>query len=353
MFEHSIKVCGGIAISVGLFFAFSEDVEAWTPCMPICDYACTAPSAISMSMSALSSHLKLSKAILSNIDAIASLSSSMAERNATISLQETFSSRRRISAYDATTFKVSSSLQINATENDVDTNNQIVQHDVLSMNKKNNSIAKNATDLVGQSKNDSLLAALSASETINQNDDLMTEFLLASDLLQVDNNQQSATDEFREKLGLLADISHEIPNPFVTDDVDASFFIDYQKELLLLFNYQNGAPKNIYEAIGQVKNRLILNALNMDILQNVSFESNGHVESLTMQARYTNARAKAESYKRLMLEKDALISLDSQTNGSLLLTNVIIKSQKNMLLNEILKVKKQKNMLLALSMNSN
>lgn len=344
---------GGLAIGVGLYFSFNEDVEAWTPCMPICDYACTAPAAINMAMSSLNSHLELSDAILSNIDAIASLTSSIVERNATISSQEALGSRKRISAYDATSFKVTSSLKVNATESDINTNNQIVQRDVLSFNMKNNSTAQSKMQIVDKSKNHGLLAALSASEIIKQNDNLMNELLLASDLLLVDSNNNLVTDEFREKLGLLSDISHDIPNPFVTEEVDASFYIDYQKQLLLLFNYHNGSPKNIYEAIRRVKSRLILNALNFDILQNVSFESSGDVEGQTMQLTYTNARAKADSYKRLMLEKEALLSLDVQTNGSLLLTNILIKSQKNMLLNEILQVKKQKNMLMALSMNIN
>jgi hypothetical protein len=347
---HSIKLGIGITAGLVLYLVNSDKAEAWTPCMPICDFACTAPAAINLSMQFLSSHLDLSQALMENINSISSLSSSMANRNASISVQESKSNLTRISAYDGIASKVSLTLQMNDIEKDFIQNNHLMQVEKLSKNWKAAEDAVHKTETMGKMKNDSLLNSMAASQTIGRNSDLMDDLLLGSDLFIQENNSFDDINEFREKSGLLADISHEAPNPFVTDEVDISFFMEYQKQLILLFNHNKGEPKDIYDATERLKSRLILNIMNFDILHNTSFESDGSIESLTMQSNATVARAKADLYRRLMLDKHALTSLETQTNGSLQLTNVIVKSQKNLLLQEILKVKKQKNMLLGLTM---
>ena len=302
-------------------------------------------------MEFLSSHLDLSAELLSNIEAISNLTTSMVNRNSSISARETLNNTSRITAFDAATAKTSLSLQKSGAEMDFLNNNHITQLGKLSHNDKKKEDAAHLTEAMAKRDADSLISALAASETIRENSNLMDDFLLASDVFLKENNSYDDIDEFREKVGLFSDIEHDFPNPFVTDEVDMDFFMDYQKQLTLLFNHNSGEAKNIYDALSRMKIRLILNSLNIDILQNASFESNGSIEALTMQPYVTVSRAKADIYRRLMIDKAALTALDTQTTGSLLLTNVIIKSQKNLLLQEILKVKKQKNMLLALTMS--
>jgi uncharacterized protein (UPF0333 family) len=350
LFAHSIKASVLAAIGVTIYFASSENAEAWTPCMPICDFACTAPSAISMSMQVLSSHLELSKELMSNIEEISSLSKSIVDRNGTISAQETLNNTSRITALDGVSSKLTLALQLNGVEKEYQTNNHITQLDKLSLNGKKENDAREKLNAISKLDTDSLLNSLAASETIKANSKLMDDFLIASDQFQMENSGYLTSDEFREKSGLLSDLSHDFPNPFVTEVVDMDFYMDYQKQITLLYNHQGGLPENINEATRRVRSRLIINSLNLDILQNASFQSDGSIESLTMQTNATVSRAKAESYRRLMYDKQALTSLEKQTKGSLLLTNVIVKSQKNLLLQEILKTKKQKNMLIALSM---
>lgn len=350
MFAHSIKLGVATALGLTVLFASMDKAEAWTPCMPICDFACTAPAAINMSLSVLSSHLDLSKELLANIDAIANLSSSMVNRNASISAQESLNNSNKITGYDAVSTKLATSMQLNAIENEMLKNNHIIQLDRLSTNNKKADDVANKIKVMGNRENDSLLTSLAASASMKTNSVLMDDLLLVADQIQTRNNGYKSVDGHREKAGLLSDLSHEIPNPFVTDEVDMAFYLDYQKQLLLLYNHQSDEPTSISDATDRIKKRLIINSLNLDILQNAAFEGDGLIEELTMQTNATIARSKAESYKRLMFEKHALTSLEKQTTSSLLLTNAIVKSQKNLLLHEILTVKKQKNMLIALTM---
>lgn len=350
MFAHSIKLGVATALGLTVLLASMDKAEAWTPCMPICDFACTAPAAISMSLSVLSSHLDLSKELLANIDAISNLSASMVNRNASISAQESLNTSIKITAFDAVSTKLSTSMQLNAIENEMLKNNHIIQLDRLSTSNKKADDVTNKIQVMGNRENYSLLTSLAASASMKKNSELMDDLLLVSDQIQTRNNGYKPADEHREKAGLLNELSLEIPNPFVTDEVDMDFYIEYQKQLVLLYNHQSGAPKTISEATDRIKKRLIINSLNLDMLQNASFEGDGSIEALTMHTNATIGRSKAESYKKLMFEKRALTSLERQTESSLLLTNTIVQSQKNLLLHEILTVKKQKNMLLALTM---
>jgi hypothetical protein len=350
LYAHLIKIGGVVAIGVAFFVVNTEKAEAWTPCMPICDFACTAPAAISMSLSVLASHLELSKELIANIEEISNLSTSLVDRNASISAQETLNTNAMLTALDAASTKISTSFQRNAMEREISKNNHSIQLERLHKNKIIGNNADQVSKAAGQGLTDALLTSLAASSTIKNNNDLMDDLLLVSDHLQNNSNDYEEKDEFREKIGLLSDISHDIPNPFISDEVDIQFYKDYQKQITLLYNHERGEPKSIIEANNRIKFRIIIQNLNLHILENTTFDSNGLIEGLTMQSKATVARSKADAYKRLMLDKEALTSLDKQTKGSLLLTKVIINSQKNLLLNEILKVKKQKNLLLSLSM---
>lgn len=348
MYAHLIKGFTLVALLFTIYLSNTNKAEAWTPCMPICDFLCTAPAALSMSLSSLASHLDLSKELLANINAINNLSTSLVERNASISAKETVNMTTKITALDGFSFKTTTTLARNAMESAISMDNHIQQLENLSNNVKEDMKSMQSINMLAKGQSDSYLTALAASSTIQKNVEIMDDLRIASDEVQFQNNRYDSHDEQREVVGLLSDISQEIPNPFVTDDVDMKFYMDYQKQLISLYNHEIGPPRTIEEATERIKKRLIIDALNLYIFENASFEGNGLIEDLTMSTLATVARAKADAYKKLMFEKDAIASIDTQTISTLMLTKIIVTSQKNLLLNEILKVKKQKNLLLAL-----
>lgn len=348
MFAHLIKGFTVALLILTISLSSTDKAEAWTPCMPICDFLCTAPAALSMALSSLSSQLELSKELLANIDEINSLSKSLVDRNASISAAETLNMSTKITALDAFSFKTSSALARNAMESAISVDNLSLQLGNLSNNVKDDIQSSETIDMLAKGQSDSYLSALAASPTIKKNVELMDDLRIVSDQVQFQNNRYDSHDEQREVAGLLSDIPSDIPNPFVTDDVDMDFYLDYQKQLISLYNHENGPARTIKEATSNIKKRLIIDALNLHVFENASFVGDGLIIDMTMNSLATVARAKSDAYKKLMFEKNAIASLENQTISSLMLTKVIVTSQKNLLLNEILKVKKQKNLLLAL-----
>lgn len=348
MYAHLIKGFTAVVLVLSIYLSSADKAEAWTPCMPICDFLCTAPAALSMALSSLSSQLDLSNELLANIDEINNLSKSLVDRNASISATETLNMSTKITALDGFSFKTSTALVRNAMERAINMDNHMQQLVNLSNNAKEDIKSMQSINMMAKGQSDSFLTSLAASSTIKKNVEVMDDLRIVSDQVQFENNSYVSHDEQREGVGLLSDISQEIPNPFVNEDVDMDFNLDYQKQLVSLYNHEKGPPKSIEEATGRIRKRLIIDALNVHIFENASFEGNGLIEDLTMNTRATVARAKADAYKKLMFDKKAITSIQNQTISTLMLTKIIVTSQKNLLLNEILKVKKQKNLLLAL-----
>jgi len=315
--------------------------------MPFCDTVCTSPAAVELSIATITKYTLMGLELSTNNTKIVELNTTIAENFAELSTVEQLSSQAFIRALDGVEKNISAQFEKMGIENTAK-----AEHfaNTLLVYKKELRVAdvalQNSMDTQISNVDFSNDAFLMSTELLlsNQEKERLRQKAHQHQLLSPSHIGSNNIATQRSAMMNSTDLTMD--NPFIENEIDKELWSEYQRYIALVFNF---TPQNsIIDVVGkreQLKRLFALNTLSTFMSENVFIPNS---ESLKL-SKYLGSNSISvkktlfNSYQKLLLDSNTQLQTKLSNEKTLLIIHNIQLAQRNMMLNELRKVKLMKN----------
>jgi hypothetical protein len=334
-----------------LLFSF-EEADTWEPCMPFCDTLCTAPAAVKLSISTVTKYTEMGLELAANSTKIMDLTTKSSEYFSVISTQEQLASQSYITALDGVEKKISTQIEMLGMANVAKTDYLATQ--VLQVKKEIRVVDRLLiNNKKGQIKSLAFAnnALLMSTEFIKNHDESENLRKKAYHTQRMIPSNLGTNNIIAQRTAMMNEVNLNSENPFIAIKLDKELWEEYQKYVALIYNFTpQDAITSLSSKRTQLKRLVALNALSGFMSENVSIPE---VDSKSL-SQYLGTKSLTvknvlfNSYQKHLLDVNTQLQTKVSNELSLLVIHNIQLAQRNMMLNELRKIKQSKNVLSSL-----